>query len=125
MTKTKTQPSSSGGVDLRIGEVLRRLRKERGLSQTEAGKLRGTGARAISRIENGNVTVRLIEDYLDAIGATTQDFLAALVREHGSVYLGEAAPPSIVAGPDTQALADRLAKAIVGAFEEARKLGGR
>jgi transcriptional regulator with XRE-family HTH domain len=67
---------------LRIGEALAHLRRQRGLSQRELAVRRGVIPQSISKVETQNPTVRTIEEYLSALGATPEDFLRALASIH-------------------------------------------
>lgn len=46
-------------MNIGLGEVIRRERKARSLSQQELGNLAGTGLNFVSQIERGKETVRL------------------------------------------------------------------
>lgn len=60
-----------------VGENLRRMRKERNMTQEELGKKVFVSFSMISQIERGtkSLTMELAKDIADIFGCTTDDFL--------------------------------------------------
>lgn len=48
--------SMLGGMELRVGQVIRKTRAERGLTTRELGKMIGVSGSAVSQWENGDTT---------------------------------------------------------------------
>lgn len=111
-----------------IGETLRRLRKERGLTLDQLGKQAGLGRGQLSRIENmkQEATLSTVAKILQCQGVSRREFFRrydlvesearALEREAG----GDAKPPSAEAGwPQTlQEAASRLEGFIQSALRD-------
>lgn len=59
-----------------IGETLRRLRKDRGMTLEEIGKVAGLGRGQLSRIENGHqeATLSTLEKILSSQGVSRREF---------------------------------------------------
>ena len=63
--------------------ILRRVRKEKGLTQVKLAELLGRQQNLIAKIEAGErkLDVCQLLDYLDAMGADPLDVISELVRE--------------------------------------------
>ena len=62
-------------MELSVGNIIKRARKNKGLTQTELGELLGVGKSTIQKYENGYVknlkldTLRKLSDHLDLLPA--------------------------------------------------------
>lgn len=107
-------------VELRIGEALARLRRERGLSQRDLAQRRKVIPQSISKVETQNPTVRTIEEYLAALGATPEDFIRALAATHDTP-LREPRSETRAAEPDADGTADEAFHRVMDAMHEFRR----
>jgi len=74
---------------MRLGEKVRRLRTERGLTQTELADRAGVSQAIISRLENKirtNVNADVLKGLAKALGCTT-DYLVGMHEEDEGEFL--------------------------------------
>lgn len=107
-------------VELRIGEALAHLRRERGLSQRDLAQRRKVIPQSISKVETQNPTVRTIEEYLSALGATPEDFIRALAATHDTP-LRESRPEVRAGESDSNGTADEAFDRVMDAMHEFRR----
>lgn len=74
---------------MEIGEVVKRARSQRGLSQSRLALRAGTDQAAVSRIERGDISpsVETVERLLAALGLRLAPEPVPLEREHDPLHL--------------------------------------
>jgi len=91
-------PEGDEGMTMALGERIRELRKERGWSQAELGKLIGTDSQYVSRYENGRITPSA-----DALVR-----IASALEVSTDYLLLEGVPRKVLDGHNLGALGERL-----------------
>ena len=77
---------------MRLGEKVQRLRKERGMTQSELAERAGVSQAIISRLENkvrSNVNADVLKGLAKALGCTT-DYLVGMHEDEDSESLAAA-----------------------------------
>lgn len=76
------------GTKQMVGDVIRDLRRERGLSQSNFAKIAGIGARTLSDLENGtpgvHLNLRTLQAAGDALGLSAWELLMKIEPPKGS-----------------------------------------